>query len=98
MTLGAAPAGDVEVVVDGQPAAPLRDFLRAFGRPTGGWLNRSWSLPPAAAPALAHVARATGSGPAVLQRTTGADAAPLGVPGRLWITLTCQRRRPAARA
>ena len=93
--LGAAPAGDVEVVVEGAASAPLREFLRAFGRPTGGWLNRSWSLPPEAAPALAHVARASGGGSATIVRTSDGERA---APARLWITLTSDRRAPLASA
>jgi hypothetical protein len=96
-TLGDAPDGEVEVLLDGPAATALRDFLRVFGHPTGGWLNRSWALPHEAVPALAHVAHASSAGRATVVRTLY-DADGGRAPARLWITLTDDRRAPVARA
>ena len=87
----APPAGETIVELDAPPAPALRDFLRERGHQSGGWLNRSWSLPLSELGALADVAAACGPQPARVYRHSGDGAG-----SRLWVTGGARREPPRA--
>ena len=100
------PSDGLVLSVDAPPEAPLREFLRARGRRSGGWLNRSWTLPVSEVTALAALADEHPGLLARLFRHDGASPADAAarephqddaLPARFWVSLDDDRRTPPER-